>query len=111
MSTQISEKQEFKEKLDYLYEDKGISLVSIAETINTNVQKLRDIRKGRSSGNRALLKKLSGSYSEIFEAGNQPDLKEDMEQLKEEVEKMKKENMEMKNMLLKLQNELLTKKK
>jgi transcriptional regulator with XRE-family HTH domain len=109
--TQSAVKQEFITKVNFLYEEKGITLVSIANSIGTSSQKLRDIRKGRSSGSIALLKKLNKAYENILNEGNQPSDKERLTQLESEFERIKKENQEMKDMIMRLQHEIITKNK
>ncbi|MEO0727865.1 MAG: hypothetical protein AAFZ63_25190 [Bacteroidota bacterium] len=47
---EMSAKEDFRNALDYLFEDQGIKLPVISKKSGIPLQKLRDIRIGRSSG-------------------------------------------------------------
>lgn len=85
-------KKEFRELLHYLNEEKGVTQVAISRATGIPVHKLRNIKAGRSSGDKEMLETLKEAYPDLStgESNQASDFASREEELKAEVERLKK---------------------
>lgn len=84
-----SAKQEFKELLEYLNKEKGVSLVAISKETGIPIHKLKNINTGRSSGNEEMLEALKDAYGNFSDQAVS-DFQSEIEEKDKEIERLKK---------------------